>query len=585
MENAGCVTFNESYLFRSKVTDAARERRAGTILHEMAHMWFGDLVTMRWWDDLWLNESFADFAAVLAQARATRFTNTWITFANSEKLWAYQQDQLPSTHPIVADVPDTRSIHVNFDGITYAKGAAVLRQLVAWVGEEPFLDGVRRYFRRHEFGNTDLGDFLVALEETSGRDLRAWSKEWLETAGLNTLRPAFETTTRNGKDVFSSFIIAQEAPAEWPVLRPHRVTVGLYVASNRWLERRRGVEIDVVGGGTQVDDLVGEPVPDLVLVNDEDLAYAKIRLDPRSLRTLTQRLRDLRDPLPRAIAWAACWDMVRDAEMPTREYLPVVLGHVGAEEDIGVVQRQLSQLRRAIDLYGDPANREAARQSLAEAAHRQMFEAAPGSDHQLAWARTFIAAAGSEEHVSLVRGLLDGTTQFEGLEVDTDLRWHIVVCLAAGGAADEDVIVAELERDPTDAGRRHAATARAARPTPEAKALAWDAVIGDVSLPPATVNAIIRGFQQAGQPTLLEPYAPKYFSAVKPTWATRDLEMALAFTAGVYPRLVIGQEVVDMTDDYLATESPPRPARRLILEGRDDVLRSMRARARDAERE
>jgi aminopeptidase N len=580
MENIGLVTFNEAFVFRSKVTEAARERRAETILHEMAHMWFGDLVTMRWWDDLWLNESFATFMAVHAQVNATRFTNGWVTFANSEKTWAYQQDQLPTTHPIVADVPDTDAVHTNFDGITYAKGASVLRQLVAWVGEDAFLAGIRAYFRRHEYGNTDLGDFLTALEETSGRDLRAWSKEWLETAGLNTLRAVAET---GEDDRYSSFTVTQEGPPEWPILRPHRVTVGLYDRTGEGLVRRRRVELDVVGAGTRIGEIVGEPAADVVLLNDEDLAYAKIRLDERSLRTAIDGLRDLRDPLARAIVWGSSWDTVRDAEIPTRDFVALVLANAGAEEDVGLLQRLLGQAASAIHRYGDPANREAALEDLASTAEREARAAEAGGDHQLAWARAFIGAARSGQHVALARGLLDGTEELKGLAVDIDLRWHIVTSLAAAGAADAGLIDAELERDPTDAGHRHAAAARAARPEAQAKAKAWEAIVRDTSLPTATVSALIGGFQQPTQEALLEPYAAAYFDALGAFWNERDLEVALAFTRGMYPHGLIRPRTVELTDAYLEGREVPGAVRRLLVEGRDQVQRAMRARARDAE--
>nr|MDP9498006.1 aminopeptidase N [Actinomycetota bacterium] len=325
MENAGCVTFLEDYVFRSKVTDAAYERRAETVLHEMAHMWFGDLVTMRWWDDLWLNESFATYMAVFAQASATRWTGAWTTFANVEKTWAYRQDQLPSTHPIAADIRDMEDVRVNFDGITYAKGASVLKQLVAWVGQDAFLAAMRAYFRRHEYGNTVLADLLGELEAASGRDLSSWSAEWLETAGVNTLRPVFET----GPDgTFTSFAIVQEAPEQHPALRSHRVAVGCYDLVDGALVRTAREELDVVGARTEVPALVGRPRPDLVLVNDDDLAYAKIRLDEGSLATLLRHVGDVRESLPRALCWSAAWDMTRDAEMAARDYIELVVAGV-----------------------------------------------------------------------------------------------------------------------------------------------------------------------------------------------------------------------------------------------------------------
>jgi aminopeptidase N len=582
MENAACITFNDLYIFRSRVTDAARERRGDTILHEMAHMWFGDLVTMRWWSDLWLNESFASFMAVFAQAQATRWTEAWTTFADVEKTWAYRQDQLPTTHPIVADIPDVESIHLNFDGITYAKGASVLRQLVAWVGQEQFLEGIRLYCKRHEFGNAELGDFLAALEETSGRDLHAWSREWLETAGVNTLRPSFQTEDRDGEDVFSSFTILQEATPDHPTLRRHRVAVGLYDATDVGLVRRTRVELDAEGAKTDVAELIGEPVPALVLVNDDDLTYAKIRLDEQSLGTAIQRLGELDESLPRALCWTACWDMTRDAEMAARQYLRLVAGNIGRETKVGVVQSLLAQAASAVYLYGDPVNRPGAGQTLAELALGGTQDAAPGSDHQLAWARAFIGAARSPDHLALARGLLDGDVPFDGLVVDTELRWAIVRSLAAAGAIGEDVIDAEAERDPSDRGARHAVAARAARPDPAAKEEAWRMVVTDTSLPLAMTAEIMGTFQQFDQEHLLEPFVERYFGAIPQVWESRDLPDALAFVERMYPRLIVTEDTIERTDRYLERDDVPSPVRRLMLEGRDGVRRALRARRVDA---
>jgi aminopeptidase N len=577
MENAGLVTFSERHIFRSRVTEATREARADTILHEMAHMWFGDLVTMRWWDDLWLNESFATYMSLVALVRATRFTSAFTTFSADWKTWAYRQDQLPSTHPIVADMPDIESVKVNFDGITYAKGASVLRQLVAWVGEEAFTAGVRNYFRQHAFGNTTLDDFLEALAESSGRDLQAWSKEWLETAGVNTLRPA--AGIEEGR--FRSFTILQEAPPDYPTLRSHRLAVGLYDDGGEGkLVRRRRLELDVVGRETEVPDLAGETVPSLTLLNDDDLTYAKIRLDDASFATLTRRLKDLSDSLPRALSWAATWDMVRDAELPTRDYVRLVLGNVDGETQVAVAETLLSQAGSAVHFYGDPANHDAALDALATSAWEHLGAAARGSDHQLAWARAFAGFARSAEHLAAVRGLLDATVTVEGLVMDTELRWTFVRHLAAAGGAGESLIEEELRRDPTDAGARHAAASRAAMPTAEAKAAAWDQIL-DPSVTFATMRALMGGFQQPDQEPLLEPYAAKYFEQIGPMFETRSLEVAIGFTNGMYPRMLVREDIVTMTDDYIATFNPPAPAQRLLLEGKDAIQRSLRARARD----
>jgi len=570
MENLGCVTYNESFVYRSKVTEAERERRAEVILHEMSHMWFGDLVTMKWWNDLWLNESFATYMAYLAKERATRFTNSWVSFATDEKTWAYRQDQLPTTHPIVADIPDVEATHLNFDGITYAKGASVLKQLVAWVGEDPFFSGLRRYFKKHEYANTELPDFLTPLAEESGRDLETWSKEWLETAGVNTIR-----VESAGEETIESFAVVQDATP----LRSHRMAFGLFDATDDALELRKAVEVDVVGARTEVAELAGERAPDLILPNHGDLAYAKVRFDERSLHTLNDRLRDLADPLARTICWTTSWDMLRDAELAARRYLDLVLNNIDGESDIGTVRDLLTFGSSAVGTYGDPSNRDAARAKLASASKERMLAAAPGSDVQLTYARWFTGTSRAPEDVEFMRGLLDGSTSVEGLAIDTDLRWQIVSALTRIGAAGEELIVAELERDPTDQGERYAAQARAGMPTPEAKAAAWTKITEDEDLSLAMMRSIIGGFQQSDQEELRAPYAPKYFETVLPLWESRPLDLGLAFTGGMYPRLYT-EDIVASTDDLLAKDVPP-PVRRLLLEAKDETQRVMRARAVD----
>jgi aminopeptidase N len=579
MENAGCVTFLEDYVFRSRVTDAVVERRAETILHEMAHMWFGDLVTMRWWDDLWLNESFATYMAVLAQAEATRWgKGAWTTFANVEKAWAYRQDQLPSTHPIAADIPDMQAVEVNFDGITYAKGASVLKQLVAYVGLDNFLAGVRDYFAEHAWGNTELKDLLDALERTSGRDLSAWSKEWLETSWVNTLRPSFEVS--GGR--FTRFEVLQEAPADYPTLRSHRVAIGLYSLVDGKLTRTKRVELDVVGARTAVAQLVGEEQPDLVLLNDDDLTYAKIRLDEDSLRTLVDGgVVKLTESLPRALCWSAAWDMARDGEMSTRDYVRLVTAGAGTVTDITVLQTILRQARVAAQQYADPAWRPEGLALLAGELRSLLAAAAPGSDHQLAYLQAFAPVATSAEDVDLLQGILDGTAVPEGLSVDADLRWSLVHALVSGGRVDEAGIDAELERDPTAKGERSAATCRAAIPAPEAKSAAWDRIVGG-ELANHIARATIGGFQDPLHPELLEPFREKYFAEVGRIYKEWTFDQASSFAVGCFPSLLIEQETLRAADDYLAAEEPPQALRRMILEGADGVRRALRNREKDA---
>ncbi|MEU9837248.1 aminopeptidase N [Streptosporangium sp. NPDC048047] len=580
MENAGCVTFLEDYVFRSRVTDAVIERRAETILHEMAHMWFGDLVTMRWWDDLWLNESFATYASVLCQSEATRWgQGAWTTFANVEKAWAYRQDQLPSTHPIAADIVDMQAVEVNFDGITYAKGASVLKQLVAYVGLDNFLAGVRDYFNEHAWGNTTLADLLGALERTSGRDLSSWSKEWLETAWVNTLRPSF-TVDDEGR--FTSFEVLQEAPAEYPTLRSHRVAVGLYSLRGEELVRTRRVELDVVGARTAVAELVGEVQPDLVLLNDDDLTYAKIRLDERSLRTLVEGgISRFTESLPRALCWSAAWDMTRDAEMAARDYVALALSGLASIKDISVAQAVLRQARQAVQQFADPAWRAEGLALLASGLRSLVAGAEPGSDHQLAYVNALASVATSAEDLSFLSGLLDGTTVLDGLTVDADLRWTLVHALASGGVLGEEDIAEELLRDSTATGERSAARCRAALPTPGDKAKAW-AAMTEGKLSGAMLRSTILGFMDPNHPDLLEPYAAKYFEQIVHIWSTWTFDSAQNFAVGCYPALAISPATVAKTQDLISAEQPPQALRRLLLEGADGIGRSLRAQARDA---
>ncbi len=577
MENAGCVTFLEDYVFRSRVTDFARELRAETILHEMAHMWFGDLVTMRWWDDLWLNESFATWAGTLAQADATRWRAAWTTFAQLHKAWAYQQDQLPSTHPIAADIPDIATVEVNFDGITYAKGAAVLKQLVAYVGKDNFLAALRRYFEQHAFGNATLADLMAALEATSGRDLSTWSKQWLETAGVNTLRPEFHT---DADGMFTSFAVLQEAPATHPVLRPHRIAVGLYDRTEAGLIRRRRVEADVSGDRTVLTDLAGEPRPDLVLVNDDDLTYAKIRLDEHSLRTLISAIGEFQDPLPAALCWSAAWDMCRDAEMAARDYVRLVMPGLDSVGDISVTQTLLRQAGAAARRYTDPAWRDTGLRLIAATSRKLLQRAEPGSDRQLAYLQALIGVAAEPGDLALLRGLLDGSTTLDGLAVDTELRWRLLHRLVSRGAAGPAEIAAELARDATDAGERRAATCRAAIPDATAKQAAWDAVTSG-TLPNAVFRATLSGFVDPDQPELLQPYAQRYFDVIGDIWRDWSSDMAQWFVNNAYPLFLVSPETVRMTDGYIAGANPPAPLHRLLTECRDSVQRALRCQERD----
>ncbi|MGA5051054.1 aminopeptidase N [Streptomyces cellulosae] len=581
MENPGMVTFREEFIFRGKVTRASYEGRANVILHEMAHMWFGDLVTMEWWDDLWLKESFADFMGAFSLVGATRFTDGWITFANRRKAWAYRADQLPSTHPITADIRDLQDAKLNFDGITYAKGASVLKQLVAYVGQDAFLEGARRYFKRHAYGNTRLGDLLSVLEETSGRDMATWSRAWLETAGVNSLTPQVLLRADGTVDELA---VVQEAAESHPQLRPHRVAVGLYRRTGEGaLERYAQAGTDVEGPRTVVAELAGAQAPELVLVNDDDLTYCKTRFDATSLATLREALGDLTDPLARALCWSALWNMTRDALLPARDFIALVLRFAGRETDIGVLQMLHAWAESAAVHYTAPERREEAGRRLAEGVAEQLRAAGEGSEQQLAWARFFARVACTDADFELLGSLLDGTVTLPGLEVDQELRWAFLEPLAAHGLADEKRLDEELARDDTASGRRHHVRCLAARPSEAVKAQCWAQVVESDALSNALVEATIAGFVQPSQRELLAPYAEKYFAVIERVWTERSIQIAMDVVRGLFPSYEDSRETLDATDAWLASHEDAAPAlRRLVLEARDDLARALRGQECDA---
>ena len=581
MENAGAVTFTEVYVFRSKVTDAVKERRVVTILHELAHMWFGDLVTMKWWNDLWLNESFAEWASTIATAEATEWTEAWTTFNAMEKTWAYRQDQLPSTHPVVAQINDLEDVQVNFDGITYAKGGSVLKQLAAWVGVDAFFAGVGAYFQKHAFSNTTLNDLLVELERTSGRDLSGWSKKWLETAGVNTLSPVID----EGADgLISRFAITQTAPADYPTIRPHRLGIGFYDLQDGALIRTHSLEIDVDGDLTEVPELKGFRRPDLVLLNDQDLAYAKIRLDDRSLATAIDHLADIADPLARSLVWGAAWDQTRDAESAASDYVDLVLRNIGRETESTTIRTTLAQLQLAANSYVAPERREATRARVADGLWSLAQAAEAGSDAQLQFTTAFASASATPAQAEIVRRLRDGDIALAGLVIDTDLSWQLLVSLAASGAAEAAEIDAALAADNTAKGGEFAAQARAAIPTAEAKAAAWAALIEQDTLPNTLVRTSAAGFVHPGGRHLLADYVPRYFDMLTRIWDERSFTIAEYLCELLYPGALADQRLLEATRAWLS-ENPEAPAalRRIVLEGLAGVERALAAQSRDAE--
>ncbi|NLT26235.1 MAG: aminopeptidase N [Microbacteriaceae bacterium] len=582
MENAGCVTFTENYVFRSRVPDAVRERRVVTILHELAHMWFGNLVTMQWWNDLWLNESFAEFISTLATAEATEWSGNWVTFLASEKTWAYRQDQLPSTHPIVAEIRDLDDVLVNFDGITYAKGGSVLKQLFHWVGREPFFAGLREYFDKHAWGNTRLDDLMREFEAASGRDLADWTAKWLETAGVNLLRPVVET---DADGVITSFAIKQSAPAEHPTIRPHRLAVGVYAEREGGaVERVHRVELDVDGERTEVPELVGVHRGDLLLVNDDDLAYAKIRLDDDSLAFAQRRAGDIADPLARGLVLASIWDATRDAELRARDYAELVLACIDRETEPTARRQLLGQLTTAVKRYTAPDARDAVGARVADELWALAQRAEAGSDAQFAYVRAFAQLAVTDEQLDAVEALFAETARLDGLEVDTDLGWELLFALVAGGRAGGDDVDARLDEDRTSDGQRSAAQARAAIPTAEGKRAAWRSVWVEPGATNDVARATSAGFWNVHDESLVTPFVDEYFAGLGEIWSTRSFQMAEFLIAGFFPGAVPSDEVVAAARGWLDANVDAAPAlRRLVVEGLDDVERALRVRARDAQ--
>ena len=586
MENAGCVTHRDDYIFRSRPVEARVERRAVTILHELAHMWFGDMVTMTWWNDLWLNESFAEFTSTLATAEITRWDQAWTTFQTLEKGWAYNQDQLSSTHPVAAEINDLHDVEVNFDGITYAKGASVLAALVGYVGRENFFAGIQRYLAAHAYSNAELGDLLRELEAVSGRDLSSWTRLWLQEAGVTTLR--LEVVT-DADGVITQAAVRQEIPADSPAsLRPHRVAIGSYSPTGQGadthLERTNRIELDVDGELTQVPELVGAKRADVLVLNDDDLTYAKVRLDEESLSHGLTHIEAFAESLPRSIVLASAWDMVRDGELAASHFLKAALQALDVEEHSSVIQGLLGRITTCLSAFLPPA----VRRDLAPGTADRLLELAraaqAGSDKQLQLVRAVAAHAVTGEQLDVVAGFLEGTSALEGLDVDQDLRWDLLTGLVAAGRFGEERIHAEETRDRTTTGRERTAEARAAIPTPEAKKATWRALVDDSSMPNETQVRVLRGLTSVERrPDLLVPFVSEYVEAIDSLWSSRTFHMAENLLTGLWSCATVGLDGADPAaalEGWLESHAQaPAALRRIVRENLDDTRRVARAQA------
>jgi aminopeptidase N len=581
MENAGAVTITETYVFRSTVPDSLRERRDTTILHELAHMWFGDLVTMDWWNDLWLNESFAEWAAAFASAEVTDW-EAWTTFSASEKLQAYHQDQLPSTHPIVAPINDLEDVQVNFDFITYAKGASVIKQLTAWVGTDAFLKGVAQYLQKQAFSNATLADLLGELEQTSGRDLKEWSKVWLESAGVNTLRLEVET---DQDDVITAARVVQLEDETSHLLRPHRIALGFYDKTDGKIIRSQRFEFDVAGEVTELTELVGLKRAELLLLNDDDLAYAKIHLDPRSIEFASENLALIEDPLARTIVWTSAWESTRDLVIPATQFIDLVLNNVHAEQEPTTLMIILRTLAKVARLYVHQDARSATIARIADALYQLAVSAKPGSDFQFQVIKSFTQFAITDAQLDQVDGLLTGRLLLPGLKVDQDLRWDFISSLAVGGRITDAEIDAEFATDNTSSGQRLSALARAAISTAEAKNRAFTKLVESTELSNVVLRDAALGFGRVNDPALLDGFVDRYCDAVEGIWKNRTFKIAEYLVAGLFPLRLANERLATATRALLnrpGVKATPALARKLS-ENLAEIERAINAQAKDAE--
>ncbi|MFE2264784.1 aminopeptidase N [Streptomyces griseosporeus] len=567
MENPGLVTFRDEFVYRSAVTDTERQTRAMVIAHEMAHMWFGDLVTLKWWDDIWLNESFAEYMGYQTLTEATRFTDTWTDFGVVRKAWGYDADQRPSTHPVAPEqVDDTASAMLNFDGISYAKGASALRQLVTWLGEKDFLAGINTHFARHKFANATLADFIDSLAAHTERDVHAWADAWLRTTGVDTLTPVISGS--NGD---------RSLTVEHTGSRPHRVAVGLYdpdLADEGRLTLRERLDLDI----PQTAPLPLGKRPALLLLNDGDLTYAKVRFDPESFDTVRTGLSQLPEPLTRAVVWNALRDAVRDGELPAAAYLEAARAHLPQETDLALVQGVLGFARAQVaDRYVSPEERPAALAGLA-ALCRALIRRTEDGDHpglRLIAVRHYIDTAAQPD--TIAAWLADGTVP-GGPELDPELRWRILARLAVLGATDEAAIAAELDRDPSASGQEGAARCRAALPDADAKARAWEAMFSRDELSNYLFTATAQGFWQPEQAGLLGDYVPRYYQDAVALADRRGPAIAEAAGRWAFPAHAVDETTLRLGEECLRDADPIPALRRKLADQLDDLARALRVR-------
>tara|TARA_B100001123_G_scaffold147063_2_gene170445 strand:+ start:2084 stop:4630 length:2547 start_codon:yes stop_codon:yes gene_type:complete len=575
MENVGAVTFNESMVYRDPPTENQRRRRAEVILHEMAHMWFGNLVTMRWWNDLWLNESFATYMSYLAMEAATRFQSGWQDFNNGIKNWAYRQDQLVTTHPIAGTVRDTDETFLNFDGITYGKGASVLKQLVATIGIEGFREGMRHYFRTYDYGNASLHDFLGALETGSGRKLEEWSRLWLETASLNTIRAEWVSDSEH----LIQLDLSQTAPADYPTIRPHTLETGL-LSDDGTKTLIEAIPAVLEGERTSVEGVQGKARPALVYPNFNDHAYAKIALDDQSVAWARENIERVEDDLLRQQLWSTLWSMVRDQQLKSTDFLAIVRNKIRFEQNIELVDSVLGHAASSHGRYVPANQRDSEAHELFETARKGLL-GAPDEDTRIIWGRALVGFAVNPNDLLYLGQLADGDEVISGFELDQDMRWGISARYTAfglPGAAER--VSAEAKRDPSDRGQRAQLRCETSVPDPKIKAAAWERFTGEGYGSRYLNQAAMSGFNWTHQEELLNPYIEAFFEQVPEVFTERDREFATVFYGGLFPGYRVEKDTLERAQSLLdATSEEQAVLQRMLRESIDDLGRAISCRA------
>ncbi len=569
MENPGLVVLRDEYVYRSDATPTELRNRAVVIAHEMAHMWFGDLVTLRWWDDIWLNESFAEYMGYQVVSEDPQFAGAWTDYGANRKYRGSDSDQRPSTHPVAPlpeDVPDTASALTNIDGISYAKGGSALRQLVTWMGREDFLAGLNAHFARHRFGNARLADLIASLSAATERDVPAWAEAWLRSTGIDTLTPS-----------------ASLAPGGWRLEighsghRPHRIDVGLYdraPGDTARLVLRERATVDITATAAVERRTFDGARPDLVLLNDNDLSYVKVRFDDRSWEAVRDALGSIPDPLSRSVAWNAARDLVRDARLAPAQYLDLVGRHLPGEADPSIVHGVLTFARVTVaDRYLGPQARPAALAVLAATARALLAEGRPGN--RLTALRALAASAAGDAGTAELRGWYDTGTGPGGATLDQELRWLLLARLAVLGAADSADIDAELARDPGAAGHEAAARCRASLPDPEAKAAAWQAIFHE-SRSAHLVGAAADGFWHPEQREVLADYLPRYYPDAAAAAARRGPAISDAVARRGFPGTEVTPPALALGRAALDDPTLTPALRRALTDQVDDLARALR---------